>query len=339
MTTIGLASFLTALLLIPALAAWARSRNLLDVPNERSSHTEPTPRVGGVGIVAGVAAGQLAGWALGEPALQHSTVIAAGALAIVALSVADDLRSLSAVARLLAQGVIAGAVVWQAAPATAGVGAAMTGVGWLVGAAWIVGLVNAYNFMDGIDGMAGGQAIVAAAGWAVVGFAAGDAGLVAATVAIGAACAGFLVFNRPPARVFMGDGGSAFLGFVFAVLPLGAPLPGWGLAAAACFVWPFLFDTTFTLLRRLSRGENVLLAHRSHLYQRLTVTGLSHARVTSLYIGLAALGLPAGVAVAVGRGMLALVAAAALPIAGIAVWRMVVRREESVRRSKFEVRG
>ncbi len=325
MTAGFLVSFLTTLIAIPVLARWARSRNLLDVPNARSSHTRPTPRVGGVGLVAGVAAGQAAASALGSPTLEHAVVLASGALILVAISVVDDLRSLPALVRLAAQTGIAGVVVWQAAPAAGAGGQWPIWIALLTGG-WIVGLVNAYNFMDGIDGIAGGQAIVAAAAWSAVGVATGDAAVAVAALTIGAGCAAFLVFNAPPATVFMGDGGSAFLGFVFAVLPLGGSRPFWSIAAAACFVWPFLFDTAVTLLRRLGRGENVLQAHRSHLYQRLTSTGLSHARVTWLYVGLAVLGLPAGIPLALGRGMPApnglLIAAAA---AGL--WWWVARRE------------
>jgi UDP-N-acetylmuramyl pentapeptide phosphotransferase/UDP-N-acetylglucosamine-1-phosphate transferase len=160
-----------------------------------------------------------------------------------------------------------------------------------VGLVWIVGLCNAYNFMDGIDGIAAAQAIVAGAGWAWLGWRGGDAMTALAGALIAGASLGFLFFNWPPAKVFMGDAGAAFLGFTFAALTVLALTQSLERAAAgALFVWPFLFDTTFTLVRRLVRGENVLRAHRSHLYQRLVARGWSHARVTMLYAALAALG-------------------------------------------------
>jgi UDP-N-acetylmuramyl pentapeptide phosphotransferase/UDP-N-acetylglucosamine-1-phosphate transferase len=111
---------------------------------------------------------------------------------------------------------------------------------------------------------------------------------------------------------------------------LGAALPGPSILAAAFFVWPFLLDTTFTFFRRLSRGENVLRPHRSHLYQRLTSTGLTHARVTSTYMLLAALGLPAGICVGMGRWVPGLIAGLAVPLAAVWLRVTVVRREEGV---------
>jgi UDP-N-acetylmuramyl pentapeptide phosphotransferase/UDP-N-acetylglucosamine-1-phosphate transferase len=192
---------------------------------------------------------------------------------------------------------------------------------------WIVGLVNAYNFMDGIDGLAGGQAIVAASGWVLVGILTGQPALTGAACVLAAACAAFLRFNWSPARVFMGDVGSAFLGFAFAVLPLSTPSPVRFVLAGACFMWPFLFDTCFTLIRRLLRRENVLQAHRSHLYQRLIGTGVSHAHVTSVYLMLAALGLPAALCFASGRWVSALMLTGAVPAGAAALWYATVRRE------------
>jgi Fuc2NAc and GlcNAc transferase len=321
-------SFVAALATIPALEWWARSRNLLDIPNARSSHTSPTPRVGGIGIVAGVALGQVAAWLSGFPAPVHAAALASGALVLTAVSVVDDVRSLPALVRLIAQCAIAGAIAWQAAQTLAmPLGDALPALGPVLMAVWIVGLVNAYNFMDGIDGIAGGQAIVAAAGWAIVGVVTGVPALAGTALFVAAASAAFLRFNWPPARVFMGDGGSAFLGFVFAVLPLSAPSAGRSVLAAVCFLWPFLFDTTFTLFRRLSRRENVLQAHRSHLYQRLTSTGLSHGRVTRLYVALAALGMPSGVCVATGRWTPALALGAVVPLAALSLWSITARLE------------
>jgi Fuc2NAc and GlcNAc transferase len=321
-------TFAAALVAISALDRWARARGLLDVPNERSSHTNPTPRVGGIGIVVSVALGLIATRFSGLSLPAELGALATGALVLTAISVVDDVQSLPALVRLAAQSAIAGAVAWQAAPALF-TGQMPPGLATLVVAVWIVGLVNAYNFMDGIDGIAASQAIVAGLGWAIAGAMTGQSGLTATALVLTAACAAFLRFNWPPARVFMGDGGSAFLGFAFAVLPLTLTGPSAALfiPAGACLVWPFLFDTTFTFLLRLSRGENVLQAHRSHLYQRLTSTGLSHARVTAIYSALALLGVPAGVCLVSGRWSAALVAGAAMAIAAVSLWSAVVRRE------------
>lgn len=321
-------ALLVTLALIPALERWARARRLLDIPNERSSHVTPTPRVGGVGLVAGVVAGQLVRWSGGHPMVEHIGVLAAGALSITVLSVADDLRSLPVRVRLAGQGLVGAAVVWQAASSDLlPFGTALHAVAPMLVAVWLVGLVNAYNFMDGIDGIAGGQAAVAALGWALSGWVVGDAPLEAVALTVATSSVGFLCFNWSPARVFMGDGGSAFLGFTFGVMPLAARLPGSSMVAAACFVWPFLFDTTLTLARRLWRGENVFRPHRSHLYQRLTATGLTHAQVSLVYIALAALGLPAGVCTATGRGFAGAAFGLLIPPAGLGLWLSVMRRE------------
>jgi UDP-N-acetylmuramyl pentapeptide phosphotransferase/UDP-N-acetylglucosamine-1-phosphate transferase len=172
--------------------------------------------------------------------------------------------------------------------------------GWVLTVLWIVGMTNAFNFMDGIDGIAG---ITAAAALGVVsgGFWLGGDGygaLLAAAVA--AAAVGFLVWNWQPARVFMGDVGSASLGYTIAVLPLvaGEAERRWLLPLTVAVMWPFLLDTTLTFLRRLRNGENVLEAHRSHFYQRLVIGGWSHSTVALIY-GVASLG--AGLAVLAAR--------------------------------------
>jgi UDP-N-acetylmuramyl pentapeptide phosphotransferase/UDP-N-acetylglucosamine-1-phosphate transferase len=193
---------------------------------------------------------------------------------------------------------------------------------------WMVALTNAYNFMDGIDGIAGIQAIVAGLGWVVIGAIAGLADAVVLGLLLTAGVAGFLVYNWPPARVFMGDAGSGFLGFSFAAIPLIAPEHGPHLLlSAALLTWPFLFDTSFTLIRRVRRRENIFAAHRTHLYQRLTVTGLSHARVTALYGVLGVLGAGGAIALATAPPGVALLPAVVVPVSAFALWRYVVSRE------------
>jgi len=164
-------------------------------------------------------------------------------------------------------------------------------------ALWLVGTVNIYNFMDGIDGIAGIQAVVAGVAWAVFGvlYNAPFVSAIGAVVAAGAL--GFLTLNWPPAKIFMGDAGSTVLGFFFATLPFLATVEADGkldlvrsLTIGAILVWPFLADGTFTFLRRLKNRDNVLQAHRSHLYQRLVIAGHSHTRVTVTYGCLAFLG-------------------------------------------------
>ena len=156
---------------------------------------------------------------------------------------------------------------------------------------WIVGFTNAYNFMDGIDGIAGSQAVAAGLGWMVLGQLSGQPAVSVLGLLLASSTLGFLGHNWPPARIFMGDVGSAFLGYTFAALAVAAVRGNPRLALAGILlVWPFVFDTTLTLIRRLSRRENVFSAHRSHLYQRLVIAGYSHRGVTLLYAGLAVAG-------------------------------------------------
>jgi glycosyltransferase WbpL len=323
--------------LIPPLDRWARaSGRLLDRPNERSSHRAPIPRIGGVAMVIAVLGGLAVAALAGAPPIARGGALGAGALAIATMSLVDDARSLSALPKLIGHVVIGAAVAIAAGPwplpaPLEGVPAAALVVGTFGGTLWIVGLVNAYNFMDGIDGLAGGQAVVAGAGWAIVGGVIGAPAVTALGLVIAAASGAFLPFNRPPARVFMGDTGSAFLGYAFAVMPVIAEPSARLLAAAAFLVWPFLVDTVLTFARRLRRGENVMQAHRSHLYQRLVATGLSHRQVTLTYVALAALGVPAGVSAAAGAPGLTAVLAVLVAAAAALLWRAAVRRETAGR--------
>jgi UDP-N-acetylmuramyl pentapeptide phosphotransferase/UDP-N-acetylglucosamine-1-phosphate transferase len=162
-------------------------------------------------------------------------------------------------------------------------------------------MVNLYNFMDGMDGFAGGMAVFGFGAMAVLGWQGGDAGFALANAAIAAAAAGFLLFNFPPARIFLGDVGSATLGLLAAALSLlGSQRGLFPLWVAWLAFSPFIVDATWTLLRRLVRGERVWQAHRSHHYQRLVLAGWSHRRTVSLsYVLMAAC---AATAVA-GQGM------------------------------------
>ena len=192
----------------------------------------------------------------------------------------------------------------------------------------ILWFINLYNFMDGIDGLAGGTGMIGFACLGLLGAQSDAWGFAAVCAAISAACAGFLLSNFAPARIFMGDVGSAFLGFTFAALSVLAAQQNPRLAVAGILLlWPFIFDTIGTFLRRLRRRENVFAAHRSHLYQRLVIAGYSHRTVTLLYSGLALVGL-----------VLALVWVLALPgadwlalglpgLLGFGLWQFVVRAE------------
>ena len=319
------AAFVIAVGLTPLLAGWARRRNLLDVPNARSSHVVATPRTGGAAFVPALLVGLGLFQLFGERLAIEAFVMVSAASGLALVGLVDDVRPLPAGVRLVVQVGIAGALVSALGPLP------MVLSGWPAAAltiVWLVAFTNAYNFMDGIDGIAGAQAAVVGAGWAVLGVTSGSRELVVLGSLAVAVTAGFLVHNWLPARVFMGDAGSGFLGFYFGALPFVAAskephVTTW----AVLLMWPFLFDTAFTLLRRLRRRENIFSAHRSHLYQRMVISGASHARVSLMYATLTGLGLAGSLAVAVNARVGGAVSALAVGVAALALWWHVVSRE------------
>ena len=224
------------------------------------------------------------------------------AAAVAAVSLYDDCRPLSAVGRLVVHVLAAVAVVSQLGPieevSLGGLGFRLGAAAWPLSVLWIVGMTNAFNFMDGIDGIAGLTAVAAGASLAVAAAAAGSEPVGLVAVALAGAAAGFLTSNWPPAKVFMGDVGSTFLGFSIAVLPLvvgpaGRPAV---VAVAGLAMAAFVADAAVTLLGRIFRGENVFQTHRGHLYQRLVIAGWPQAAVAGLYGALATLGGALGLA-------------------------------------------
>ena len=287
-----IAAFAISVIGVGLFRQWSHRRELFDVPNERSSHITPTPRGGGLVIVIVCLTLYLVVGALGLP---FSWGYFCGALLVASVSWIDDLYSLPFWSRLLVH--IAAAVIlisdvgfWSQLfiPLTATTLAVGNILGILLTVGWIVWLLNAYNFMDGIDGIAALQAILAGIGWAILAsfLDLGSTFLLSGILA--ASSAGFLIHNWQPARIFMGDVGSSFLGFTLAALPLiGSAearkdipiLP----TVAVLFVWFFIFDTVFTLIKRLIGRRRVWEAHREHIYQKLTIEGWSHAPVALLY--------------------------------------------------------
>ena len=314
--------------LTPLFARWARRRNYLDVPNHRSSHVVATPRIGGVALVLGVLGGVVVLY-LSEIGLEGGLPpVLGGALAIALLGLVDDFQHLSALVRLTIQTAVAIAMVMTSGDAVLpGLASPMAGA---VTVLWLVTLTNAFNFMDGIDGIAGAQAVVAGLGWFIIGLFSQAPSVAALGLLLAGASFGFLLHNWHPARVFMGDAGSGFFGFLFAALPLVSATQSDSLwLCAGLLMWPFLADTAVTLLRRASRGEDVLSAHRSHFYQRLVLTGRSHRYVALLYAGLAAFGGLAAVSLISSSTPALIVSIAAIPAAALAVWWNVRSREAS----------
>jgi UDP-N-acetylmuramyl pentapeptide phosphotransferase/UDP-N-acetylglucosamine-1-phosphate transferase len=270
----------------------ARRRQILDNPNDRSSHSVPRPRLGGVGIVVPLVAFGGAMVARGV-APSGTLVILAATAAISVVGLVDDLSPLAARWRFGAQVFVATAtVVALRANLVRGAGGIGTWApAWILGplaVVWIVWLTNLFNFMDGIDGLAGGQALIASLGLALAASATGATGAWGLLLVLGASSLGFLLFNFPPASIFMGDVGSTAIGFFFGCLPL---LPGEHsvpVEAVAIALSLFVLDATTTLLRRIARGERWFEAHRTHLYQRPVVMGVPHRTVTLVaYAGMA----------------------------------------------------
>jgi Fuc2NAc and GlcNAc transferase len=269
---------------------YALASALLDVPNDRSSHTLPTPRGGGLALVgtatAGVIAAHVAGLLDGRAA-----AALAGALPIALVGWLDDRVDVRPAARLLVQAVAAcWALFWLGGMPFLRTGESAVALGPMGAVLAVLGLVwatNLYNFMDGVDGLAGGEAVtvgVAGAGAAIV---AADASGAAAAAIVAAAAAGFLVWNWAPAKIFLGDVGSGTLGFVFGVLAVrsenvGAlPVLGWTMLLGV-----FTVDATITLARRALRGERLHEGHRSHAYQRAARALGSHALVSLAVVGI-----------------------------------------------------
>ncbi|MGS0895073.1 MraY family glycosyltransferase [Burkholderia stagnalis] len=265
------AAFASTTILRTLLATGLAWRLATDIPNDRSLHTRPTPRVGGWGIVP---IGVLALLTL-APRLW---LIAAAAAGLAAMSQIDDRRGLPARVRFSAHlaAVIALVVIYPAdAPwwLLAGVGFTM------------VWLTNLYNFMDGADGLAGGMALFGFGAYAVAALSNTNASpdLVVAGSAIAGAALGFLLLNFHPARLFLGDAGSIPLGFLAGSLGYWGWRTGiWPLWFPALVFSPFIADASVTLLKRLLRGEKFWQAHREHYYQRMVRLGVGHGR-TALY--------------------------------------------------------
>jgi UDP-N-acetylmuramyl pentapeptide phosphotransferase/UDP-N-acetylglucosamine-1-phosphate transferase len=266
-------------------AEWLR---IIDHPNERSSHAMPTPRGGGLAIVLLVLVVGLlflmdAGW-------NRRAIYLAGAAVIAWLGWRDDIHSLSPRIRLIVQSVVAAISIWGLGyfktVTIPMVGELQLGlVGIAITFLWIVGLTNAYNFMDGIDGLAGGVALSAGIGWMWLGSNINNPFVFWIALATAAGSLGLLGHNWPPAKIFMGDVGSTFLGYSFAVLPLIASDQGGdALLLGTLLMWTIIMDAGVTFIRRLMRRENVFAPHRSHLYQRLVLAGYKHETVSSLYI-------------------------------------------------------
>lgn len=271
--TIG---WIVAAAIVPALVAAiviAHLRNsplrgaLADHPNERSLHVQPRARVGGIGVMVAALASALL---LGDGPLKLVFLVAA---ALAVISFIDDRGSLPIGVRLPVHFAAAAAVAF----------ASIGGAGWplaLIATLAIAWMTNLFNFMDGADGLAGGMGAIGFAAYAAGAAFAHDLPFALGCLVLASACAGFLLHNFPPARVFMGDAGSIPLGFLAGALgTLGIVRALWPWWFPLLSFAPFILDASFTLARRVLKGEPFWRAHRSHSYQRLVLSGWSHRKL------------------------------------------------------------
>jgi len=282
------ATLICSVALTGLIRGYVLRNKILDIPNERSSHTIPVPRGGGLSIV--VIFTFFSFYLDRQHMIPRSLFFAlSGGILIAIIGWLDDLISIRPLLRAAVHAAAAvWAVFWLGGLAHfSGVLSHFLGdflanfVSYFIVVFGIVWCVNLYNFMDGIDGLAGGEGlfISLAAGLVLGGL--GIVGMSSLSFGLAATIAGFLVWNWPPAKIFMGDVASGYLGFVFAVLALATtnlnmlPLGFWCVIAAV-----FLCDATFTLLYRIYRGERWYEAHREHAYQYLVRRGASHKNVT-----------------------------------------------------------
>lgn len=251
---------------------YALAHMLLDVPNARSSHSTPTPRGGGMAIIVSTLFGLVVLALAGEIPWPDLWALAGAGGLVAAVGLLDDRGHVAVRWRLLAHFVAASlALAWLGGMPPLPVFGHMLDTGWIgagVIAVYLVWILNLFNFMDGIDGIAAVEAICVCIGGALVAVLADVPWLSLVPLVVAAAAAGFLLWNFPPAKIFMGDVGSGFLGIVLGVISLQA---GWAVPELfwcwAILLGAFVVDATVTLLRRLGRGDRVYEAHRSHAYQ------------------------------------------------------------------------
>ena len=261
---------------------------IIDHPKERSSHSLPMPRGGGLAIVVLVLGTSL--WFANATNLNRSlTYIVLGAI-LAWVGWRDDIYSLSPKFRFLVQGLIAiisilvmGYFRVVRIPMIGDVDLGIIGI--VITVLWIIGMINAYNFMDGIDGMAGGVALSAGLCWIVLSSNVHNPFVFWVALSIAASSLGYLGHNWPPAKIFMGDVASTFLGYSFAVLPLlSADQSGDALTIGTLLMWTAIIDPGATFIGRLLRRENIFSRHRSHLFQRLVIGGYRQGTISLLYI-------------------------------------------------------
>jgi UDP-GlcNAc:undecaprenyl-phosphate/decaprenyl-phosphate GlcNAc-1-phosphate transferase len=284
--------FGTTMTIVAFAVTWLMRRfvQIMDEPNHRSSHSKAIPRAGGVSIVITFFIGLSATWYVGALAGIDQALLLGfvfSVLLISVISLIDDVSEQTAMVKLVMH-MIAVAVVLYFGIVLDEIAIPVFGyvqldwLGYVVSFLWILGLSNSYNFMDGLDGLAGGVAVIASLFFMIITFFEGSSFVYIISYSLLAGALGFLFLNYPPAKIILGDVGAVFLGFVFAVLAIIAAR--YDESRTSFLVMPlllfnFIYDTSFTFCRRLLKGDNVTEAHRSHLYQLLNRSGYSHLEV------------------------------------------------------------
>jgi Fuc2NAc and GlcNAc transferase len=286
-----LAAMLAGWLLVGMLRMLTVRWGLVDLPNARSSHAKPTARGGGLAIVLVTLTAVLVELATHRISFSLAIAWLLGGGLIATIGLLDDLKNLSAIVRaavhVVSAMVLFAAVGLEALPPSP-LWTAGPGVAWIVGVIAIVWSVNLFNFMDGIDGLAAAQCVfVVVSAALVLASHGGIDGSALPPIAMAGAAAGFLIWNRPPARIFMGDVGSGFIGFGL----IAGALETSGHGVVSIWTWLilnglFVADATVTVITRLLQHQRIYEAHRLHVYQKLTRRWSSHGRVTAAYMGI-----------------------------------------------------
>jgi UDP-N-acetylmuramyl pentapeptide phosphotransferase/UDP-N-acetylglucosamine-1-phosphate transferase len=284
---------------VSALGAWVMIRiGIKDVPVHRSSHKMPTPRSGGMGIIAGFSTAMLYLYitdAMGYIAFWRLSLLGLGALITVAISLRDDIKAVPFIQKLLVQILTACLIVGSGLSLTEipipffGI-IELGSLGGIISVLWIIFFMNVFNFMDGLNGLASGGSLVASLFCAGIALFFQEKAFFYISFSLFFSTLGFFFFNFPKGRIFMGDVGSQFLGLIWAILLLIPAQMGHvtqtriSLFTVPLLFFGFIYDVSATLIRRIWYGDPFWQAHRTHLFQLLNRTGFSHAQVTSLYL-------------------------------------------------------
>ncbi len=292
----GGVAFVIVALLVPVARRYALRNGITDNPAPGKAHASPTPYLGGVAIALGAVACSLVlpGWQ------SQAAVILAAAALVAVTGLFDDVRTVRPSMRLLVEA--------SAATAAAAAGAHVQLFGgpldYVITVVWIVVITNSFNLLDNMDAAAGSIATVIASALAVTALLEGQRLVGGMAVVVAAACLAFLLYNWHPARIFMGDAGSLFLGFVLAViaLKLRTPVPhGASIVAVVLLVGPAVFDTTLVVISRVSHGRPIYIGGTDHTSHRLLLLGIPRVGVTAVLIGGTAASCTLGVLVAEGE--------------------------------------